>query len=240
MAMQKNKGFTLVEMAVVITIIGMIIGGITLGSNLIHNAQLNNINTEMQKHIQAIKIFQDKYHAMPGDFSTATSYWSAATNGDGNGQIAAAEEFYAWYHLSLAQMVEGRFTGTAGTMGTKDRIVGTNIPASQFPGAGWGLTFIDLSGSTGLLYSTGNAAPNHVLWLGGRSISGTTNHQTPLLTSEEAELLDKKIDDGVPSTGKVMAQDNTSTAYSNCHASTSAYAVSTSGQICALAFRTGY
>ena len=245
--MQRNSGFTLLEMSIVITVIALIIGGIMLGDNLIRNAQINSVTGEMSNHISAIKTFQDKYQAMPGDFSQATTYWSSATNGDGDGHISDVEGFDAWQHLALAGMVEGSYTGATGPGGHLDRIPGTNIPKSQLSGAGWGVLYfsIDPTGADDweLIYTAGDIPPRHVLWLGGRSIYKNTNHQEPVLTPSEAELLDLKIDDGFPGLGKVVAQDNTppSGLAVLCHVDATNYALeSTPMRICALVFKTGF
>jgi len=113
-----SKGFTLIEMAVVLTIIGLIVGGITAGQSLIRQSQINSIVTDSQKYITAAKFFQQKYGALPGDMSNAVAYWgsiagttpfttscyqaagystkgTATCNGDGNGQVA--ESAYSTY-----------------------------------------------------------------------------------------------------------------------------------------------
>lgn len=244
--MQRNSGFTLLEMAIVITVIALIIGGIMLGDNLARNAQINSVTGEMSNHISAIKTFQDKYQAMPGDFAQATTYWSSATNGDGDGHISNIEGFDAWQHLALAGMVEGTYTGATGPGGHLDKIPGVNIPKSQLSGAGWGLIYIDDVDSSYMLYSAGDILPRHVLWFGGRSIYGNTNQQELVFTAQEAELLDTKIDDGMPALGKVAAQDNTPPSGSTVQcqslsggADESSYNLSASGKICALVFKTG-
>ncbi len=116
---KKIRGFTLIEMSVVLVIVGLIVGGIILGQSLIRQSQVSGTLADEQQYMHAMVQFQQKYNAMPGDFANATTYWgasggSAATdnytytcyeaqagtqastatcNGDGNGQIAPGVNF---------------------------------------------------------------------------------------------------------------------------------------------------
>lgn len=242
--MNKN-GFTLLEISMVLTLIALIIGGISIGSSLLRNAEVQNVYSESARYVSAIKNFQDKYQAMPGDIPTANSlFGTLASDGDGDGLIAGdlgnsselAEQFQAWVHLALAGLVEGSFSGSAGSLGSSDRLPGVNIPASQLAGGGWGLLYATPTGAD-VPYVAGDVPPGHVLWLGGRSTTGTDNEQNPVLTAEEAEDIDRKMDDANPNTGRIIAQTNGTG--SACYAS-DAYAVATAGQICSIVFKTGY
>src|ERR1700733_6686144 len=73
-----NSGFTLIELSIVIVIIGLLVGGILLGKSLVRQAQISSAMSDEQKYVQAVGAFQQKYGALPGDFATATSYWTAA------------------------------------------------------------------------------------------------------------------------------------------------------------------
>lgn len=199
--MPKKCGFTLLEMAIVILIIGAIVGSIVIGRDLIRDAQLRSSVDEAQFYIQSLHNFKDKYGALPGDFSTATSIWGAAhavpatcittvinhlvtCNGDGDGWItdqATAgthyEQFRAWQQLDLAGMLAYDLTPAANSGGTQDRLVGHNIPPAKLSGAGWGLVGLKanylISGGTEVLqYITNDVPAKHVLILGGNSISG--------------------------------------------------------------------
>lgn len=73
--MQQKYGFTLVELAIVIVIIALVAGGIVVSQNLIREANVRAALSEYDIHIKAIKEFQDKYQALPGDMSNAESLW---------------------------------------------------------------------------------------------------------------------------------------------------------------------
>ena len=86
----KNQaGFTLVEIAIVLVIIGLLLGGILKGQEMITQAKIKNIVNDMNGMSAAIYSYQDRYRALPGDELDATtkSRWGATTGygGDGNG-----------------------------------------------------------------------------------------------------------------------------------------------------------
>ena len=231
-----KQGFTLLELSIVLVVIAMIVGGVVIAQSMVRDAQMRGVIGELTRYTEALKNFQDKYYALPGDFAGAEALWGTAygacplgasdgtqtCNGNGNGRIGDQstanginEEFRAWQHLSNAGMVEGKFSGISGSTGYHERLVGTNIPKSQMEGAGWGLTAItvkDLSDIPALTdqvpYIAGDIPPNHVLWFGGDSddASNNSNTQTEVLKVEEALNLDTKIDDGRPYSGKMVAQ----------------------------------
>jgi len=246
---KKNAAFTLVELSIVIIIIGLLVAGIVIGRSMIRSAELRSVIAESASYTQAIASFRDKYQALPGDFSNASSVWSGVTNGNGDGlitqNVAAVrvdEQFLAWQQLAKAEMIKGSYTGTAGAAGVRDRMPGSNIPQAQLTNAGWGLisvTLADIAGSyITIPYTAPDLPPNHVLWLGGRSVSGTVDSQAPVLTPSEALEIDQKTDDSLPGSGKVIAQANGSTG--TCSSSATAYNVSGSGNLCALVFKTGF
>lgn len=255
-----RSGFTLVELSIVLVVLGLIVGGIFAAQSMIRNAQLKKVTAEMQIYVTAISNFRNKYYALPGDFSGATALWGDSggdtvsgtppetRDGDGDARITSqtvtstfVEQFRAWQHLANAKMVEGSYSGIATVDSTQLRVVGTNIPASQLSGAGWGLVTILQSDSAINLdvpYNTGDIPLGTVLWFGGNSSTdnATRNYMEPMLAPDEALLMDQKIDDGIPTTGKVVAQTNLmGTA---CYAS-NAYSTTNSNRICTLIFKTG-
>lgn len=244
-----KRGFTFVEMSIVLVIIGFLISGIMVGKSLLRSSEVRAVVAESAKYTQALGTFRDKFQALPGDFAGATAVFSGTANGNGDGMIVLNtanagvgtelnEQFLAWQHLAKAEMIKGSFTGAAGGAGARDRVVGSNIPASELTAAGWGIisvTLTDISAAySEIPYTAPDIAPNHVLWLGGGSITGTADSQKPVLTPAEALDIDKKIDDGIATTGKIISQTSTS-----CYTGT-AYNATSSDISCALVFKTGF
>ncbi|OIP95084.1 MAG: prepilin-type cleavage/methylation domain-containing protein [Piscirickettsiaceae bacterium CG_4_9_14_3_um_filter_43_564] len=62
-----QKGFTLVEIAIVLVIIGLLLGGVLKGQELIANAKVKNVNNDAQGIIAAMLTYQDRYGVLPGD-----------------------------------------------------------------------------------------------------------------------------------------------------------------------------
>ncbi len=126
-----NKGFTLVELAIVMVIIGLLIGGILKGQEFIAAARVKAVITQVKGYQGAVNVYTDKYNALPGDDRSATTKLAGCNaanfciNGDGNGRIGATTTNYSrddqsassslpdaettmfWKHLALADMIEG-------------------------------------------------------------------------------------------------------------------------------------
>ena len=73
----RTYGFTLVEISVVFVIIGLIIGGIFMGNDMIKSSQLRGVLKDIEQFNAATNTFQEKYNALPGDMPNATDYWGA-------------------------------------------------------------------------------------------------------------------------------------------------------------------
>ena len=117
-----QSGFTLVEIAIVLVIIGLLLGGILKGQEMITQAKIKNIINDFNGLSAAMYSYQDRYRALPGDDIQAGARWaaSATVSGDGNGvyagvynniltipAIAAQETNLFWWHLRLAGFVPG-------------------------------------------------------------------------------------------------------------------------------------
>lgn len=77
-----RAGFTLVELAVVLTVIALMIGGILVGRSLIRSAELQSVISDVSRFKQAAKLFRDKYKFLPGDFPNAAAIWGTDTSCD--------------------------------------------------------------------------------------------------------------------------------------------------------------
>ncbi len=119
--MKKQSGFTLIELAIVLVIIGLLLGGVLRGQELINSAKVKNMVTDLKNVQVYIYTYQDKFKALPGDDKAATTHVGATNNGDGDGEIdgawnaATGESFNFWQHIRLANIATGSTTLTDAT-----------------------------------------------------------------------------------------------------------------------------
>jgi prepilin-type N-terminal cleavage/methylation domain-containing protein len=113
--MQRQQGFTLVEIAIVLVIIGLLLGGVLKGQGLIDSAKVKNIIQQSNSLSAAVNAYQDKFRALPGDDVLATTHVAGATvNGNGDGQIT--EYLSAPQHLALSGFITGAYNGSSDFM----------------------------------------------------------------------------------------------------------------------------
>lgn len=111
----RQRGFTLVEIAIVLVIIGLLLGGVLKGQSLIDSARVKNIIQQSTSLTAAVNAYQDKFRALPGDDLQGTLHAPGATgNGNGDGQIS--EYLLAPQHLALSGFITGSFNGTTDFM----------------------------------------------------------------------------------------------------------------------------
>src|SRR5512135_3918112 len=118
----KQKGFTLVEIAIVLVIIGLLLGGILKGQEMITQAKIKNVVNDFNGIAAAMNSYQDRYRSLPGDDLNASTRWSGAVSGNGDGifsntcvynqtlagtPTASQECNLFWWHLRLAGFVGG-------------------------------------------------------------------------------------------------------------------------------------
>ena len=128
----RQQGFTLVEIAIVLVIIGLLLGGILKGQEMITQAKIKNVIADMSGVSAAMYGYQDRYRALPGDDRAAAGRWTtgiAPGNGDGiiEGlylEASPRETAEFWRHLRLAGFVAGTgaeqpFNAVSGRMGVQ-------------------------------------------------------------------------------------------------------------------------
>lgn len=199
-----QEGFSLIELAIALIVIGIILGGILKGHELIENARLKKTISQITHYQMAIATFMDQYEALPGDFAFATSTFGVqARDGNQNGVVEGrglahqGEALEFWQHLAFAGSIPN--PGIASSHGQGH--FGFGAPASPIGG---GFT-VETTPETGL----------DGLWL----ILGNENGDRgngPLLTPAQASFLNRKLDDGNPSTGRVRSREGHGVSPGKC------------------------
>jgi len=224
-----KSGFTLIELSIVLVIIGLIIGGVLVGQDLIRAAEVRATISQIEKYQTAVNTFREKYGAVPGDLNALvatqfgfTARGNYAGQGDGNGILQGVDANLAghnygnvqncgesamfWVDLTTANgmninMIEGSFS-TASPTTPPGNISGTFL-TGYFPQAKIG------RGNYIYVYSNSSVLTPATNYFGISALSqvGTVTavNSTPAITVKQAYDIDKKVDDGYPTSGRVVA-----------------------------------
>jgi prepilin-type N-terminal cleavage/methylation domain-containing protein len=184
--LQKQNGFTLIEIAIVLVIIGLLLGGVLKGQELINSAKVKNLATDFRNIPVYIYGYQDKFKALPGDDPNVLTHLGAsgvqgATPPAGNGLIdgnwnstdPTVESYLFWQHIRLAGLAPGS------TDITKPEYLARNTVGGQI-----GVT---------------NAAASPIIGLKGSYIVCSD-----AISGKFAKQLDTTLDDGNTATGSMM------------------------------------
>ena len=191
---RRQTGFTLVEIAIVLVIIGLLLGGILKGQEMITQAKIKNVVADFSGVSAAYYGYQDRYRAIPGDDANAASRWttagipaSPATGAYGNGVVSGAyntsttneESRLWWLMLRQAGFVSGSgqnqpFNAATGMLGVQ---TGDTAGAAALGSDGTGT-----GGFSGLIICSAN------------------------LPDKIAIAVDTQMDDGAIGTGTVRGQ----------------------------------
>ncbi|HZF18572.1 MAG TPA: prepilin-type N-terminal cleavage/methylation domain-containing protein [Burkholderiales bacterium] len=184
-ARPSQAGFTLVEIAIVLVIIGLLLGGILKGQEMIAQARIKNAINDFNGISVAVTSYQDRYRALPGDDKGASARWTTQAPADGNGDgtvqglyndaTLTTESHLFWQHLRIAGFVAGATTGSTATLPPLNAVGG-------LIGVETAVTGTNGLGFTSLIVCSSN------------------------LPDKVAIALDTQIDDGSPQTGQVRAQ----------------------------------
>ncbi len=135
---QKGQaGFTLVEIAIVMVIIGLLIGGVLKGQAMIQNAKVKRVVKQADEFRAVIMAFYDKYGVYPGDENNANIPPGDTANGDGDGLMENAERFDLFTDLVEAGLISGNFNGAnvaTHVFGGNVQVYWVNPPGAPGPG----------------------------------------------------------------------------------------------------------
>ena len=214
-----KTGFTLIELSIVLVIIGLIIGGVLVGRDLIDAATVRAQISQIEKYQTAVNTFRGKYGYLPGDMPdpAATQYGFVprgviAGEGDGNSIIegvngntyvnendqSGGETVVFWVDLTTANLIEGGFTKAAENnwplVVLSGSVLDQYFPAGRIKGGNYIFVY-NLNSMN--YYQLGNITS---VGLYGKMNSAMG------LTVQQAYNLDRKMDDGLPETGTVTAK----------------------------------
>lgn len=212
-----NKGFTLIELSIVLIIIGLIVGGVLYGQDLIKASELRGAVSQKEKFDAAVNTFRGKYGGLPADLAEFANFDGQLTIdgldgsdglGDGDNKIEGiggggtdnvgfvGEIKLFWKHLSEASLISENTS-----------LITTADPAAIDTN---GTGYIPLSKlGKGSYWYVGNMGGINYFAMAGISTLATATTMnvvsTDVITPSEAYQLDKKLDDGIPNTGIVMS-----------------------------------
>lgn len=219
----KQKGFSLIELSIVISIMALLIAGIVGGSKLISSAKLSKLMKDLRQIETEIGQFVMTYDAYPGDYDDAYAVFGTACynntndcNGDGNGQIRwdtpsydtfnVGEAIQVWKHLKLANIssfspnYDGPSDNPAGfPVGKTHGIKGLSMPDSKIKG-GYFVFYSDGSWTNG----AGRTVDNNVVTYAEEDIGQPDTYNMKIT---DVYNLDKKHDDGDPLDGKIWTEN---------------------------------
>lgn len=215
-----KKGFTLVELSIVLVIIGLLIGGILVGQSMIESAKISSTVREIGQLNAAVYSFQSRYNSIPGD--------SKSFSGDGNNMLtdSGCVNSMPTSSADLARCAD-RFSGEIGSFwsdlsttgfgnidfvdsyagGSLDISTGTqNVPVSKINDEAIYLAFSPYSYSS--LWEDTYYSKPHFMIASIDSTIGTSGSTNAGLTSSTTPVqmlaLDTKLDDGIPRAGILL------------------------------------
>jgi prepilin-type N-terminal cleavage/methylation domain-containing protein len=179
-SLKNHKGFTLVELAIVLVIIGIILGAVLKGQELINSAKIKRAYNQQREIVAAVYSYYDKYGKFPGDDNTAATrggVWAGTANGNGDGMLGGAfqyncavgsaqESCVVWQHLRLSNIISGS---------------GRTNPQHAFGGA------------ISVAYVNAGAPVGAANWISFQNVP-----------RDVAQIIDTQYDDGVWNTGSIQ------------------------------------
>lgn len=200
-SLSKSFGFTLVELAIVIVIIGLLVGGVMQGQELIQQAQIRTAIKDFVSFRAAYVTFKSKYDFVPGDSATASNFISGAVNCSGNcrdGYLGtySNQSIRSLNNLTSAGLIKGNFPGTQADF-SGGGCSKTECPIAAFSGNVYFPVTTNITNPPSLSFD--NTYRNGILIYAGINIDSSAG-----ISPETAYQLDLKMDDGVPAAGYIL------------------------------------
>ncbi len=234
----KESGFTLIELSIVLVIIGLIVGGVLVGQDLIKAAQIRAMVSQIEKYDAAVNTFRGKYNGLPGDLSNAVNFFNNASPGvlvptggtPGNGTLEDAsatrvhlggEVAAFWAQLASANLIGDAITVSSLTNANNPLLTdtpGASVTISNtYPAAKIGSGNFIIAYTGGAALTEPGMSGVNLYRIGGFTLTAntTTPTFTNTLTPLEAFKIDTKKDDGIATSGVVQATDATTSANFN-------------------------
>lgn len=218
-----HRGFTLMEIAIVITIIALVTGGLLVGRDLIHASEIRATVGQVERFNTAANTFRLKFNCLPGDcVAPATFGFVAATAGNGDGMIGwcsvsascrydgnpagGAEAQNFWHQLSKVNLIEGPFQAWPAAPSLAGITTpATKLPARRGPGgsAGGWVVGADIPMDSAL--GEGHMAANTYMMANSSNTILYPSFNYGVYSPADTYAIDAKIDDGLPLRGNVRA-----------------------------------
>lgn len=230
-----KKGFTLIELAIVVVVLGILIGGIVTGQSIINTAKRQKVIKDVESYKTAFYDFYNNYNALPGDFDEGGDYFdltsypnqhSSRPNDNGRIEYARAESIMVWPHLAKAEILPNILHKHDGVPYPDSRAgtLGVNIPEAPWDGCGYKFSYDQNQGTT-----------SHRNWL---QVSSEFNGLSgaACVSAEDNKYIDEKIDDGHSRRGFVQGTHakgtdkfgDTGATYYRCYHANGGYRINNS------------
>jgi prepilin-type N-terminal cleavage/methylation domain-containing protein len=244
-ALKTQNGFTLVELAIVIVIIGLLLGGVLQGQELIKQAQVRNNVKRIQEISSAIATFYGKYNNLPGDMPIArANAFLAVSGGDGNGQLewnGIADSQFFWLHLTAAKMLNVvKNDNTTFTAASYSRFAKFRNDRGGSGNTMPGMMYASTTDIYSTIFGTEGINIGNAITLSTMLPTGVAQYAA--FTADETRIMDEKIDDGNAITGKFRGANARAAgtyALTTCNNS-GVYVNDSSNMLCRILYEFGF
>ena len=223
----KSRGFSLMELSIVLIILGLLVVTITGSTTVINNAKLNRLISETESFKKHLGVFIAQFDSYPGDFKEAYNFFGVAAgcnnsnvnvdndgcNGNGNNIIDWEKESYRVHqHLYLANIIPDFYDGVT-DLATS--IFNENLYHPPYPCSTAGYSDMGINCHQ----------------LGSKSDMNGAG-----LTPRELRKIDIKIDDTIPTSGNVRLKNIVDVVTSDSCGDATGYQISKTALGCNLLY----